>query len=172
MRIVAGKWAGRTLTSPAGKVRPTTEYLRDAWMNEIAEALEGSRIIDLFAGSGALGIEAMSRGARYADFIENNPAALHALKANIAQLRAGDRARIFKQDAIQFVERLPAGKYDIAFADPPYGSHKADRIVRFWSEVPFANVLCIEHALDHELPGKGRRRRFGEHMVTFFHRRM
>lgn len=171
MRIVAGKWAGKSLSSPAGRVRPTTEDLRDAWLNELGETVEGSRVLDLFAGSGALGIEAMSRGARYADFVENNPPAMHALKANIALMRVGDKARIFKQDAIPFVERLPAGKYDIAFADPPYGSRKADRIISYWLETPFANILSVEHALDHELPGKGRRRRFGEYAVTFFYRR-
>ena len=171
MRIVAGKWAGKPLMSPAGRIRPTSEVLRDAWLNELADRLDGCRILDLFAGSGALGIEAMSRGARYADFVENDPSALHALKANIALMRVGDKARVFKQDAIPFAERLPAGQYDIAFADPPYGSRKADRIIQYWMEVPFADILSVEHAVDHELPGKGRRRRFGEFAVTFFHRR-
>ena len=140
-------------------------------MTELADKLKGTRILDLFAGSGALGIEALSRGARYADFVENHPSALHALKANIAKIRAGGDARIFKQDAIIFAERLPAGKYDIAFADPPYGSRKADRIIEYWIEVPFANILCVEHATDHDLPGRGRTRKFGEQSVTFYHRR-
>src|SRR3954466_15633939 len=84
MRIVGGRLADTPLISPAGRVRPTTEVLRDAWMKELGDALKGSRILDLFAGSGAIGIEAFSRGARYADFVENHPSALHALKANIA----------------------------------------------------------------------------------------
>ena len=171
MRVVGGRLADTPLVSPAGRVRPTTEVLREAWMKELGEALAGTRILDLFAGSGALGIEALSRGARYADFIENHPSALHALKANIAKVRAGKDARVFKQDAIQFVERLPAGKYDIAFADPPYGSLKADRIVQYWLEVPFANILSVEHAVDHTLPGRGKIRKFGDQAVTFYYRR-
>ncbi len=140
-------------------------------MTELGEQLKGTRVLDLFAGSGALGIEALSRGARYADFVENSPSALHALKANIAKIRAGGDARVFKQDAIVYAERLPAGKYDIALADPPYGSLKADRLVEYWLEVPFANILCVEHGVDHPLPGRGRMRKFGEQAVTFYHRR-
>lgn len=171
MRIIAGKWAGKSLTSPAGRVRPTSEVLREVWLKELEGELEGTRVLDLFAGSGALGIEAMSRGARYADFVENHHSALHALKANIALMRAGSKTRVFKQDAIPFVERLPAGKYDIAFADPPYGSRKADRIIQYWLEVPFANILSVEHAIDHILPGRGRKKKVGEHAVTFYYRR-
>jgi 16S rRNA (guanine966-N2)-methyltransferase len=171
VRIVGGRWADTPLVSPAGRIRPTTEVLREAWMKELADDLPGKRILDLFAGSGAIGIEALSRGARYGDFVENNPSALHALKANIAKIRLGGDARIFKQDAIPFVERLPAGKYDIAFADPPYGSRKADRIIEYWMDVPFANILCVEHAIDHELPGRGRTKKFGDQAVTFYYRR-
>lgn len=171
MRIVGGRLANTQLVSPAGRVRPTAEAVRDAWMKELDGQIEGTRILDLFAGSGAIGIEAMSRGARYADFVENHPSALHALKANIAKIRAGGDARVFKQDAIPYVERLPAGKYDIAFADPPYGSLKADRVVEYWLEVPFANILCVEHAIDHILPGHGRKKKFGDHAVTFYFRR-
>jgi 16S rRNA (guanine966-N2)-methyltransferase len=171
MRIVGGRLADTPLVSPAGRVRPTTEILREAWMKELGTAVEGARILDLFAGSGAIGIEAYSRGARYADFVENHHAALHALKANIAKIRVGKNARVFKQDAIVFVERLPEGKYDVAFADPPYGSLKADRIVEYWMDVPFANILSVEHAIDHKLPGRGRTRKFGDQAVTFFYRR-
>jgi 16S rRNA (guanine966-N2)-methyltransferase len=171
MRILAGRWAETQLVSPAGRVRPTAEVLRDAWMTELGDKLNGSRILDLFAGSGTLGIEALSRGARYGDFVENHPSALHALKANIAKVHAGPNARVFKQDAIVFAERLPAGRYDFAFADPPYGSRKADRIVEYWMDVPFANILCIEHAADHSLPGRGRTRKFGDQAITFFDRR-
>jgi 16S rRNA (guanine966-N2)-methyltransferase len=140
-------------------------------MTELGDAIKGARILDLFAGSGSIGIEALSRGARYGDFVENNPSALHALKANIAKIRVGKDARVFKQDAIQFVERLPEGRYDVAFADPPYGSLKADRIVEYWIETPFSNILTIEHATDHKMPGRGKTRRFGDQAVTFFYRR-
>ncbi len=142
--------------------------MRGRWLDLLEEELSGVRVIDLFAGSGALGIEAMSRGARSADFVENGPASLHALKANVAAFHLTKRSRIFRVDAIPFTERLEAGRYAIAFADPPYGSRKADRIVARWLEVPFANTLGVEHAADHELPGRGDCYDFGDTRVTLF----
>jgi 16S rRNA (guanine966-N2)-methyltransferase len=123
-------------------------------------------VLDLFAGTGALGLEALSRGAASCDFVENNPSALHALKANVAALRASARCRIFKRDAIPFVERLAADRYDLAFADPPYGSRKLDRIVARWLEAPFARLLVLEHDPEHVLPVRGRSRRVGDSAVT------
>lgn len=157
MRIVGGKWARKDLVSPGGRVRPTSEDVRDRWLTMLEPDLDGACVLDLFSGSGALGLEALSRGAEKVDFVEDGPSSLHALKANVAKFPIKRRARIFKKDAIPFVERLPAGAYDIAFADPPYGSRKVDRIVKRWLEVPFSKILCVEHARDHKLPGKGKR---------------
>lgn len=156
MRIVAGKWAGRKLVSPGARVRPTAEVVRDRWLSLLEDDLAGASVLDLFAGTGALGLEALSRGASSADFVENGPASLHALKANVAAMRARRRARIFKRDAIPFVESLDPGVYDIAFADPPYGSAKLDRVVRRWQEVPFSRILSFEHERSHriDIPGK------------------
>ncbi len=145
MRIVAGSWAGQSLVSPAGRVRPTAEAVRTLCMEMLDDELAGSSLLDLFAGTGALGLEALSRGALTCDFVENHPSALHSLKANVTKLGARPRSRIFKQDAIPFVERLPEGQYDIAFADPPYGSRKLDRVMARWIEVPFSRILVIEH---------------------------
>lgn len=166
MRIVGGKWAGRQLTSPGGRVRPTAEGLRDLMMQLIADDLPGARVLDLFAGTGALGLEAMSRGARYCDFVENGPAAIHSLKANVAALRVKQRARIFDRDAIPHVERLPAHTFDIAFADPPYDSLKLDRIITQWKAVPFARVLVLEHAVGRPGVPRGTTRRWEESAVT------
>lgn len=168
MRVVGGKWKGRNLASPAGPVRPTTEQLRDAWISLLEPELDGTRVLDLFAGSGALGVEALSRGARYVDFVERHPAALHALKANVAALRVRERSRIFKRDAIAFARGLEAGRYDIALADPPYGSREAELLVEQWRAVSFATVLCVEHATDHPLPRGDRTLRLGEQSVTFY----
>lgn len=119
-------------------------------MKLIADELSAARTVDLFAGTGALGLEAISRGARSCDFVENNGAALHALKANIAAFRLRERTRVFDRDAIPFVERLSARVYDVAFADPPYGSRKLDRIVARWRDVPFSRVLVLEHSAAHQ----------------------
>jgi 16S rRNA (guanine966-N2)-methyltransferase len=113
-------------------------------------------------------LEALSRGAASADFVENGAASLHALKANVAALRVKNRTRILKRDAIPFVERIERVAYDIAFADPPYGSLKADRVVKRWSDVPFSRILCIEHGRDHRLPRKGKRYDVGDTRITIY----
>ena len=128
-------------------------------------------MLDLFAGSGALGLEALSRGAISVDFVENGAEALHALKANVAALKESKRTRIFKRDAIPFVEALKEGQYDITFVDAPYGSKKADRIIRAWAKCPFSRVLGVEHARDQVLPLpelRGRTRVNGDTAVTIF----
>jgi 16S rRNA (guanine966-N2)-methyltransferase len=159
MRIVGGKWAGRHLTSPGkGRVRPTAETVRDAWVGALVDELAGARVLDLFAGTGALGLEALSRGAKYVDFVENGPGSLHALKANVAALHAREKTRIFKKDALPFAGALEAGAYDVAFADPPYESRMLDRLIQSWKMVPFARVLTVEHAEGHVLPPGGKRR--------------
>jgi 16S rRNA (guanine966-N2)-methyltransferase len=169
MRVTGGRWKGKTLYSPAGPVRPTAESLRDAWLTALGPDTKDASMLDLFAGSGALGIEALSRGARRVDFVENHPAALHALKANVAGLRMRDRTRIFKQDAIPFTRRLGSGSYDVVFADPPYGSRKADIIVECWLATGFSRILCVEHDVGHVLPGKGARAvTQGQQAVTFY----
>src|SRR5690606_29095925 len=98
VRIISGRWAGRDLMSPPDRrVRPTAEAVRDAWIRSLYPYVEGARVLDLFAGSGALGIEALSRGAQWADFVETRPSSLHALRANIAALRLRERSRVYKR---------------------------------------------------------------------------
>ncbi|NIR77877.1 MAG: methyltransferase [Gemmatimonadetes bacterium] len=159
------------MTSPGRNVRPTAEEVRDRWLRALEPRVRGARVLDLFAGCGALGLEGLSRGAAACDFVENGPASLHALKANVAALRAGRRARVFKRDAIPFLEGLEPKSYDLAFADPPYGSRKLDRVVERWLEVPFAAVLTVEHARDHRSPTLARAEKrldFGDTRVSFF----
>jgi 16S rRNA (guanine966-N2)-methyltransferase len=90
-------------------------------LDHLVDVLPGARILDLFAGTGALGLEALSRGAATADFVETRASSLHALKANIALLRVKGRTRVFKKDALPFAAALSEGRYHIAFVDPPYG---------------------------------------------------
>ena len=171
MRIVSGKFAGRHLTSPGRNVRPTPEGVRDRWIDLLEADLTGARVLDLFAGSGAIGLEALSRGARHVDFVENGAGALHSLKANVAALRVTKKCRVYKRDAIAFVAKLEAGAYDVCFADPPYGSRKLDLVIERWRQVPFAALLAIEHAKDHDVPIKGKSYDFeGETLVTFLPR--
>jgi 16S rRNA (guanine966-N2)-methyltransferase len=171
MRIVAGRWRGRTIEAPVGRlVRPTADRVREAWMSIVAPLLPEARVLDLCAGSGALGIEAVSRGAAYADLVEIAPPSLRAIQSNVAALGAGDAIRVHRQDALRFVEGLEAGAYDIAFADPPYDLGMAEAIAERWLAVPFANVLGVEHRRTERLPGDGDRRQYGQTAITFYRR--
>lgn len=169
MRIVGGRFKGRDLVSPSDfRVRPTAEGVRAQLLEALAGEIEGASVLDLFAGTGALGLEALSRGARRADFVEFRPASLHALKANVAALGVGRQTRIFKRDAIPFAEALPADSYDVAFADPPYGSRILDRVIAAWNQHRFATVLAVEHEPAHEVPAGTRRLEFPETAVTIY----
>lgn len=137
-------------------------------MSILAEDLRGSRVLDLFAGSGALGLEALSRGAASADFVEMHRASLTALVANIESLGAGDRTRVHRGDAERFIEGLSGGAYDVAFADPPYSIDYATRLATHFHRAPFARILSIEHRAGLDLPG-GETRRYGDTAITFFH---
>ncbi len=171
MRIVGGKFADRNLTSPNDfRVRPTGEQVRAALVGMLGEDLQDARVLDLFAGTGALGLEAISRGAKYADFVEFRPSSLHALKANIAALGVQKKSRIFKKDALPFAAALEAERYDIVFVDPPYNSKMLDRLLDSWRAVPFARIFAAEHATDHILPQGGRHRVFNETSITIYHR--
>ena len=169
MRIVAGKFAGRDLTSPNDfRVRPTAEHVRAAVLDLLGADVKEARVLDLFAGTGALGLEALSRGARSADFVETRPSSLHALRANVAALRLRDRTRIFKRDALPFAAALAEDAYDLAFVDPPYGSRMLDRVLDDWHARRFSRVLAVEHAASHLLPPPARRLELDETVVGIY----
>lgn len=169
MRIVGGTFAGRDLTSPNDdRVRPTAELVRTRWMELLGDTLKGARVIDLFAGTGAVGLEALSRGARSVDFVETRPSSVHALKANVAALRVRDKTRVFKKDALPFAAVLPRDTYDVAFADPPYESRMLDRLIEGWQVTRFARILTVEHAATHELPAGGERVLLGDTALTTY----
>lgn len=120
MRVVSGELGGRKLVSPDGtSTRPTTDRAREAIFNALGSAglLDGALVADLFAGTGAVGIEAISRGAAHCTFVERDRNALRALEENIDTLDLGDRSRIMRSDAMQAAVTLDV---DIVFADPPY----------------------------------------------------
>jgi 16S rRNA (guanine966-N2)-methyltransferase len=171
MRILAGAWAGTPLTSPGSRVRPTSEALRGRWLDWLREDLPEARVLDLFSGSGALGLEALSRGAASVDFVEVGADALHALKANRAALGVTKRTRLFKKDAFRFLEGAGHLAYDLTFADPPYTSRSAENLVGLWAHRPFSRVLSVEHAREIVLPPGGVRRVFEDSAVTFYRTR-
>ena len=137
-------------------------------MSIVQPWLPGARVLDLFAGSGALGLEALSRGAARADFVEHAAPSLRALRDNIATLGAGDRARITRADAMRVLDRLEAGTYDVAFADPPYGHGLAASVAEHWLGVRFATVLGIEHSTRETMPPGGQTRTYGSTALTVY----
>ena len=122
MRVVAGRVGGRRLTAPPGTAtRPTSDRVREALFSVLGP-LDGAQVLDLFAGSGALGIEALSRGAARATFVDNAPAAIRAVEANLAALGLADEAEVRRQDARAFLRSARGGRheYDLVLLDPPY----------------------------------------------------
>lgn len=128
--------------------------------------LGGARVLDLFAGSGALGLEALSRGAEVVDFVESSPRSLATLRANADLLGAGAAAVIHRADAMRFAAGLSAHAYDVAFADPPYDLGLATKLAELWIATPFSEILGIEHRVNETLPGDGERRKYGGTVVT------
>ncbi len=169
MRVVAGELGGRRLVAPPGRsTRPTTDRVREAMFNSLASSglLSGALVVDLFAGSGAIGIEALSRGAAHCTFVERDRAALEALQTNLDALDLGDRSRIVRSSAATTAAALDA---DLVFADPPYDFDGWDRLLA----ATRAPVLVAEapRAID---PPAGwevtRARRYGRTWLTFLER--
>jgi 16S rRNA (guanine966-N2)-methyltransferase len=169
MRVVAGRWRGRRLVAPSGHtVRPTADRVREAWMSIVSPWLPEARVLDLFAGSGALGIEALSRGAASADLVEIAAPSLRAIRENLASLGGHDEARLHKADALSFIQELEPHAYDVAFADPPYDLGLAAKVAERWLEVPFAALLGVEHRSFERMPEGGERRKYGDTSITIY----
>ena len=140
-------------------------------MQWLREDLPGARVLDLFAGTGALGLEALSRGARFVDFVECAPEALHAIKANRTRLPVRKRSRLFKKDVFRFLEGVQPLAYDLTVADPPYTSRAGERLAELWLAGPFSTILCIEHPRDVLLPRGGIRRVLEDTAITTYRAR-
>ena len=136
-------------------------------MSAAAAELPGASVLDLFSGSGALGLEAVSRGAAEAVLVERAREALSAIRENVASLGAEDEVTVVADDVFRFLDRTQAA-YDVAFADPPYGTGDAAQLVERFLRRPFARTLWLEHAWRDELalPVGARTRRYGDTALT------
>ena len=166
--MVAGVAGGRRLQAPAGRqVRPTSERVREALFNALGslDAIAGATVVDLFAGTGALGIEALSRGAASALFVDADARAVAAIKANLQVTGMADRAKVVQADVVRYLsERAPA-PVDVAFADPPYAFDGWDRLLAL---LP-ARLVAIEARSHIDLPAGWqplRSKRYGDTVVT------
>lgn len=137
-------------------------------MSILQADLPGASVVDLFAGSGALGLEALSRGASTAVFVEIAPMSLRTLHENIAVLGAEAMTTVRRVDALRFAEMLPPAAFDVAFADPPYRQGAAARLASIWQRNAFARVLGVEHRVDESMPAGGDERRYGTTVITFY----
>jgi len=134
LRIVAGKWRSRLLpVADADGLRPTPERVRETLFNWLAPVIEGTHCLDLFAGSGALGLEALSRGAADAVFVENAPIAVAALRQNIETLGATG-ARIVETDAFEWLRAADPSPFDIVLLDPPFAAGRYEELCRLLSD--------------------------------------
>jgi 16S rRNA (guanine966-N2)-methyltransferase len=180
MRIVGGRLRGRALAAPRSQaIRPTADRLRESLFNILAHAygdpVAGARVLDLFAGTGALGIEALSRGAALAVLIDESAEARGLLRENVATLGLGGVARIFRRDATQLGAAHPLDAFSLAFLDPPYGRGLAEKALAAahaggWL-APDA-LIVVEEAADADFtPPEGfveiERRRYDVTQVVF-----
>jgi 16S rRNA (guanine966-N2)-methyltransferase len=169
MRIVSGLYGGRRLVAPKGDVaRPTQDRVREAWFSILGDEVREARVLDLFAGSGALGLEALSRGAASAEFVEKARQSLIALESNIEALGVQEMSKVRKGDALKVAKSLVLGSYDLVFADPPYDLGAGSELVRLFRVRPFCRILSIEHRAADNLDGDDTRR-YGDTAVTFLY---
>lgn len=183
MRIVGGTLRGRPLATPrSDAIRPTSDRTREAVFNVIAHAwpekLAGGRVLDLFSGTGALGLEALSRGAAQCLFVEESTEGRGLIRVNIEEFGLQGRARIFRRDATRLGDAGTIAPFDLVFADPPYGKGLAERALRSALEgrwlKPDALVVVEEAAASPFQPVEGlepiERRDWGDTCVTFCRR--
>jgi 16S rRNA (guanine(966)-N(2))-methyltransferase RsmD len=180
VRIVGGTLGGRVLRAPAGAAtRPTSEKVREAVFGILGPDALAGRVLDLFAGSGAVGIEALSRGAPHVTFVDSAKAALAVIRGNLGELGVAERSTVVASDSISFARRpLPEGAepWRLVFVDPPYASDLASRAVL---ALPIASlapdaVIVIEHDRRNAPPDtlgslvRTDERRYGDTLISFY----
>lgn len=180
MRVIGGSRRGLRLKSLPGRgTRPTADRVKEALFNIIASHVAGARVLDLFAGTGGLGIEALSRGAASACFVEKSPKAAAVLRANVAHTDFQDEARIVAADVFRALPRLAreGELFDLAFIDPPYDDALGARAVQALGALRLLSpdgLAVVEHAADKDMPErienlvKIRSARYGGTVLTFY----
>lgn len=178
-RITAGAWRGRVLDTPRGReVRPTTSMVRQAMFNILGEAVVDAAVVDLYAGSGALGFEALSRGAAAAVFVEHDRGVAALVRATAERLGCADRCRVVVDDAVAWARRNPGvvATTDLCLVDAPYRDDGLDALLEVLGAAPPALLVC-EHHRARRLPETVgglhtvRRAVYGTTQLTFMRRR-
>ena len=180
MRIVAGNARGRKLKElPGMDTRPTTDKVKESMFNIVQFDIEGRRVLDLFAGTGQLGCEALSRGAAYVTFVDQSREAVRVVKENAALVADPDSFEVLQRDALGFVQARP-GKYGLIFLDPPYRTGLMEKALTAIATIDIVaehGIIVCETGLDEILPTlpepyeMGREYRYGKIKITLYHRR-
>jgi 16S rRNA (guanine966-N2)-methyltransferase len=174
LRVSGGEARGRRLKAPKG-IRPTQGMVKQAIFNLVGPGIEGAEVLDLFAGSGALGIEALSRGAAGVTFVDHQPRGLAILRQNLDVLGLKERARIVRGDVVRWLEASPdvVRRASFVFLDPPYDDVVLDHALRVLDRGAGEAVVVAEHSRRQQMPSLerlrvDRQRRYGDTMVTVF----
>lgn len=180
MRIIAGAFRGRRLNAPKDdRIRPTIDRVREAIFSIIFERVTGARVLDLFAGTGAMGLEALSRGADYCVFVDQAAEAIRLIDANIGLCGARDRSRVFHGSADSAIRRLGSENelFDLIFLDPPYGKGTIEKTLETAGTIAGEDALAVaESFVKDRIPDsigiwqKGLERRYGDTLVSIYSR--
>ncbi len=178
MRIISGKFKGRQLVEfQADHIRPTTDRVKETLFNKLMSKVEDARVLDLFSGTGNLGIECISRGAAWVDMVESHKQSLSIMRENLTKLKISEGFKIVGIDAFRYIEGFSGLPYDIVLADPPFTQSWAhDLALKIGSSSLMGpdSVLVIEASskerMDNDYPGLKRldRREFGDKHLNFF----
>lgn len=181
MRVITGSARGRKLKElPGLDTRPTTSRVKEGLFNVVQFDIEGRRVLDLFAGTGQLGIEALSRGAAFCDFVDSNPAAVKIVKENLSSAGfSAQQAQVHQQDFTAFLSRRRPEGYGLVFLDPPYAASSLERALELIAEIDIVSengIIVCESTLEKELPDlsspyrKGKEYRYGKIKLTLYRR--
>jgi len=180
LRIISGEKKGTRLFSlKKRKIRPTSDKVKGAIFN-ILSSVEDKKILDLFAGSGALGIEALSRGAEQVVFVDSSFASLDLVRKNLEKLGLKDKGMLLKKDVLRFLKDKFEGRFDLILADPPYGKGLCQKILEILAEKDYLNadgILVIEHHKKEKIEKVEnlillQEKKYGDTVVSFFGKRM
>ena len=173
MRVIAGSAGGLRLVAPPGATRPIADRVKETLFAILGERVVDARTCDLYAGSGAIGIEALSRGAASCDFVEHGRAALVAIRDNLARTAMADRGSVHGTDVLRFLDAVSGGGYDLAFLDPPYDQRDIlAPLERLLPHLAPGATVVVKHFWRTPIPepwglARWRDRRFGETAITF-----
>lgn len=179
MRIIAGRFRGRRLAGVRGRMRPTADRVREAIFNILGPGLEEVRVLDLFAGTGALGIEALSRGAQHAVFVEHDSTSLQVLRKNLASCDLGAVTQVLPLPVPRALKQLAVQvqRFELIFLDPPYGKGLAAQSLELLAPSPVLRAggrVVVEHGIHDLVPEiigsliQAEQRRYGDTLVSFY----